>query len=69
VFAAYYGIVNGAQIAAMTAGGALVAGVGARASLAIGGGGTLLVGIVGLVFVGRLRRRGAAEPGYSAAAS
>lgn len=69
VFAAYYGIVNAAQIAAMVAGGALVAGVGARASLAIGGGGTLLVGIVGLAIVARLRSSGEAPADYSGTVS
>lgn len=69
VFAAYYGVVNAAQIAAMGLGGALMSAAGARASLLIGGLGTLAVGAGGLLLyawaAARKRLDPAASPGYS----
>ena len=69
VFAAYYGVVNAAQIAAMGLGGALMSVAGARGSLLIGGLGTLAVGAGGLLLyawaAARKRLDPAASPGYS----
>jgi len=69
VFAAYYGVVNAAQIAAMGLGGALMSAAGARASLLIGGLGTLAVGAGGLLLyvwaAARKRLDPATNPGYS----
>jgi hypothetical protein len=48
-FAAYNGIRNSAELAAFAAGGLLVAGIGARATVAYAGGLAAIVGLFGLV--------------------
>jgi MFS family permease len=55
VFAAYYGLVHGAQILALGAGGLLVGWVGARGSLLVAGAGGVVVGLIGLVLYPRAR--------------
>lgn len=69
VFAAYYGLINAGQIAAMGLGGALMSTVGARGSLLIGGMGMLAVGAAGLVLYGWASRGKrldpVSNPGYS----
>ncbi len=53
VFAAYIGVVNATQIAALALGGVLLAGVGSRDALLVGGLGTAIVGGLGaLAYVG-----------------
>ncbi|HEX6263473.1 MAG TPA: MFS transporter [Actinomycetota bacterium] len=67
-FAAYYAAVNAAQITALGVGGGLVGAIGPRASLLVGGMGTLLVGAAGFFFL--LRARAAvARAGYSTSVS
>jgi MFS family permease len=61
-FAAYNGMRNGAELAALAAGGVLVALMGGRATLAIAGGASALAALVGLALYPRLRRAQAAEP-------
>jgi MFS family permease len=56
-FASYGALVNGMQIGATAAAGAIVAGLGGRAALLIGGAGTAIVGVGGLVAAGALERR------------
>lgn len=56
-FASYGALVNGMQIGATAAAGALVAGLGGRAALLIGGAGTAIVGIAGLLATRALDRR------------
>ena len=46
-FASYGALVNGMQLGATAAAGAIVAGLGGRAALLIGGAGTAMVGLVG----------------------
>lgn len=53
-FAAYYGLVNGAQIAAMGAGALMFAWLGARGTLAFAGTGAAAVGLAGLLLYLRL---------------
>src|SRR5918999_342684 len=48
-FAAFYGIVNAAQVSAMALGGGLVELLGGRGSLAIAGGGAALASAIGLL--------------------
>jgi hypothetical protein len=55
-FAAYSGIRNSAELAAFAAGGLLIAGVGARATVAFAGGLAALVGVAGLFAMLRLLR-------------
>jgi MFS family permease len=59
-FASYGALVNGMQIGATAAAGALVAGLGGRAALLIGGAGTAFAGLAGLVAARSLDRRAAA---------
>ncbi len=56
-FASYGALVNGMQIGATAAAGALVAGLGGRAALLIGGAGTAMVGLAGLLATRALDRR------------
>jgi MFS family permease len=56
VFAAYAGLLSAAQIAALGLGGLLVAVAGARGSLLVAGSGSVLVGVVGLIWYARVRR-------------
>jgi MFS family permease len=56
-FASYGALVNGMQIGATAAAGALVAGLGGRAALLIGGAGTALAGVAGLAAERALARR------------
>lgn len=56
-FASYGALVNGMQIGATAAAGAIVAGLGGRAALLIGGAGTALAGLAGLVAARSLDRR------------
>jgi len=56
-FASYGALVNGMQIGATAAAGAIVAGLGGRAALLIGGAGTAIVGVGGLVAASALERR------------
>jgi len=65
-FAAYNGLRNGAELAALAAGGALVALLGARSTLAIAGALPALVALAGLVALGRAGGR-ASQPLSSAA--
>jgi MFS family permease len=58
-FASYGALVNGMQIGATAAAGALVAGLGGRAALLIGGAGTALVGVAGSIASASLDRRAA----------
>jgi hypothetical protein len=51
-FAAYSALRNGAELAALGLGGLLVDLIGARATLAAAGGGTLLVALGGLTVLG-----------------
>ena len=48
-FAAYNGIRNSAELAAFAAGGLLIAGIGARGTVAGAGGLAAIVGLAGLV--------------------
>ena len=59
-FASYGALVNGMQLGATAAAGAIVAGLGGRAALLIGGAGTAMVGLAGLVASRSLDRREAA---------
>ncbi len=59
-FASYGALVNGMQIGATAAAGALVAGLGGRVALLVGGGGTTLAGLSGLLASRSLDRRRAA---------
>ena len=59
-FASYGALVNGMQIGATAAAGAIVAGLGGRAALLIGGAGTALAGLAGLIAARSLDRRAAA---------
>ncbi len=59
-FASYGALVNGMQIGATAAAGALVAGLGGRVALLVGGGGTTLAGLAGLLASRSLDRRAAA---------
>jgi MFS family permease len=66
-FASYGALVNGMQIGATAAAGAIVAGLGGRVALLIGGAGTAMAGLAGLVASRSLDRRearlrAAAEP-------
>jgi predicted MFS family arabinose efflux permease len=65
-FAAYNGLRNGAELAALAAGGILVTTVGARGTLWLAGGVSALAGIAGLVALRRVPRR---EPEPASAAS
>jgi MFS family permease len=56
-FASYSALVNGMQIGATAAAGALVAGLGGRAALLIGGVGTAIAGIAGVAAARVLERR------------
>jgi MFS family permease len=56
VFAAYSGLLSGAQIAALGLGGVLVAVAGARGSLLVAGSGSVLVGAIGFLWYLRVRR-------------
>lgn len=56
-FASYGALVNGMQIGATAAAGALVAGLGGRAALLVGGAGTALVGVAGSIASASLDRR------------
>ncbi len=56
-FASYGALVNGMQIGATAAAGALVAGLGGRVALLVGGAGTALVGLAGSVASASLDRR------------
>jgi MFS family permease len=56
-FASYGALVNGMQLGATAAAGALVAGLGGRTALLIGGVGTALAGLGGLVAARALERR------------
>ncbi|MDH4111232.1 MAG: MFS transporter [Actinomycetota bacterium] len=56
-FASYGALVNGMQIGATGAAGAIVAGLGGRAALLIGGIGTALAGLAGLIASRSLDRR------------
>jgi MFS family permease len=47
-FAAYYGVVQGAQILALSASGGLVEALGARNTMLLAGGGTAAVAVLGL---------------------
>ena len=60
-FASYGALVNGMQIGATAAAGALVAGLGGRVALLVGGAGTTLVGAAGLIASRSLDRRQAAS--------
>ena len=55
-FAAYNGIRNSAELGAFAAGGALVAAIGPRGTLAYAGGLSALAGVVGLVAMVRMNR-------------
>jgi hypothetical protein len=55
-FAAYNGIRNSAELAAFAAGGLLVAGIGARGTLAYAGGLAAIVGVAGLIAMLRMFR-------------
>lgn len=57
VFAAYAGLLSGAQIAALGMGGVLVAVAGARGSLLVAGAGSVLVGAIGFLWYLRVRTR------------
>jgi hypothetical protein len=57
VFAAYAGLLSGAQIAALGMGGVLVAVAGARGSLLVAGAGSVLVGAIGFFWYLRVRTR------------
>lgn len=59
-FASYGALVNGMQIGATAAAGAIVAGLGGRAALLIGGAGTALAGLAGLIAARSLDRRAVA---------
>jgi MFS family permease len=65
-FASYGALVNGMQIGATAAAGAIVAGLGGRAALLIGGAGTAIVGVGGLVAAGALERRAGRDAATSA---
>jgi hypothetical protein len=56
-FAAYNGIRNGAELAALAAGGLLVATVGARGTLVIAGGVAALAGVAGLLLLPKVAPR------------
>ena len=56
-FASYGALVNGMQIGATVAAGALVAGLGGRVALLVGGAGTALAGVAGLIASASLDRR------------
>lgn len=56
-FASYGALVNGMQIGATAAAGAIVAGLGGRAALLIGGAGTAMAGVAGLLASRSLDRR------------
>ncbi|MGH2539181.1 MAG: MFS transporter [Actinomycetota bacterium] len=58
-FASYGALVNGMQLGATAAAGALVAGLGGRTALLIGGVGTTLAGLGGLIAARALERRAA----------
>jgi predicted MFS family arabinose efflux permease len=64
-FAAYNGLRNGAELAALAAGGVLVASIGPRGTLWLAGGVSALAGIAGLVLLRRAPRHGA-EPDTAA---
>lgn len=66
-FASYGALVNGMQIGATAAAGAIVAGLGGRAALLIGGTGTALAGLAGLIAARSLDRRAAAAAEAQAA--
>jgi predicted MFS family arabinose efflux permease len=74
-FAAYNGIRNTAELAAFTAGGLLIAGIGARETVAYAGGLAAIVGLAGLLAMLRVFRGwqptgpiGRAEPAAARAA-
>jgi MFS family permease len=60
-FASYGALVNGMQIGATAAAGAIVAGLGGRAALLIGGAGTILAGVAGSIAARALERRERSE--------
>jgi len=71
-FASYGALVNGMQIGATAAAGALVAGLGGRIALLVGGAGTAVAGVAGLIAsrsLDRHRSGATAEPAASAATS
>ena len=63
-FAAYYGMIQAAQIVALAASGGLVELAGTRLTMMLAGGGTVLAGAIGLVLYARVpaRQRGSAAP-------
>jgi MFS family permease len=69
-FAAFYGIVNAAQVSAMAMGGGLVDLLGGRGSLAIAGGGAALASAIGLLIHVTMPRaeRTVAEPAAATSA-
>ena len=68
-FASYGALVNGMQIGATAAAGALVAGLGPRTALLVGGAGTAFTGLAGMVASRTLDRREAAARAAAPAAS
>jgi hypothetical protein len=65
-FAAYYGMIQAAQIVALGASGGLVELAGARLTMVLAGSGTALVGLIGLLLYARLP---AGERRFTAAAT
>jgi MFS family permease len=53
-FAAYYGMIQGAQIVALGASGGLVELAGARTTMLLAGAGTMVVGVAGLALYTRI---------------
>jgi MFS family permease len=68
-FASYGALVNGMQLGATAAAGALVAGLGGRAALLIGGAGTAFAGLAGLTASRVLDRRAATPTAAPATAA
>jgi len=61
-FAAYYGVVQGAQIVALAASGGLVEALGARHTMMLAGAGTAAVAVLGLALYLRIGRDAARVP-------
>jgi MFS family permease len=61
-FAAYYGVVQGAQIVALAASGGLVEALGARGTMMLAGAGTAAVAVLGLALYLRIGRDAARVP-------
>jgi hypothetical protein len=61
-FAAYNGLRNGAELVALAAGGALVAAIGARTTLALAGAIPVAAALVGLALYARARRSAPPPP-------